>query len=172
MTTSHFDVQLSASELMMAVQAGALRRCQRIADEQRDAALLDASRWWQSEIEGCIGEMVLSKWLGLFWSGKGKRGEPDVGPFEVRYCWRKNAHLIIQPWDLKPDKINQPFFLVTGCAYNYQIRGWITPGEGKEVGHLRKDIRSPTRYVHQSKLYSPESALQYLEGKHGQNSTD
>lgn len=120
---------LSNADVMLAAIVGIMRHVQ---DHQRgyndrnqaDVDLAD----WQKDIEGALGELVVSRVLGIPWTGRiGTTGGGDVGPFGVRTRPKHEWDMIIQPWD----DDNRPMICVTGLNGVYRIWGWIYAEEGK-----------------------------------------
>lgn len=112
-----------------------------------------------AHIQGAIGELVVSKYVGLPWDGKFKNNEEwlswrktghDVSGLEVRFTTHRNGRLIIH----EKDKNRSIYILVNEIGpMQYFIAGWIFGFEGKkdsyweDVGYGR-----PCYYVPRDKL--------------------
>jgi len=136
------EVELVPMELFQAAMVGVYRRLDAMRknrkDKERDAGKCDHLSFWQNEIEGAAGEAVVSKYLGLYWSGSpGELFKPDAGGCEVKTTPYEYGRLLIRDREAKerPDKIQKPWILVTGGYGRYVIRGWLWPepyvSEGK-----------------------------------------
>lgn len=94
------------SERMMAESVAAWRAL-RVMDQKLRAGHGDGSRdphkIRDDHLKGAVGEMVLSKYLNVYWDP----GEEDFGRFgdvlgyEVRATWHRNGHLAV--YDDDPD---------------------------------------------------------------------
>lgn len=65
-------VCLTPWEMMLAAQAGVMRQVENL--KRGRAAFYGAGNLndWQYHVEGCLGEFALAKFLGVYWSGKGR----------------------------------------------------------------------------------------------------
>lgn len=84
-----------------------------------------------ADIIGAIGEVVVAKTIGCYWTGDLGRtdgGAPDIGPFHVRTRPRSDGELILWP----NDRDDGPFLLVVFDRLPYfRIVGWCYGREGK-----------------------------------------
>jgi hypothetical protein len=142
-------VQLSAQEIMLAANAGVVRRVRAIsANAQRTHGQPDNNRWEQ-DIEGCCAEVAVCKALGIYWTGAERIRANDAGSFDVRYTPHPNGCLILHDED--PDR---RFVLVIGKYGVYRLAGWIDAVEGKverfwgDKGHNR-----PAYWIPQDELH-------------------
>lgn len=125
------EVKLTAAELLLAAQAGVMRQVENVTRNQgQNTHGNDETKPWQDHIEGACGEMALSKYLGVFWKGKGKWGDSDVADMDVRTRPFHEAELILHP--PKKDKPHRIFWHVTGKNGVYMIHGWIYAHEGQK----------------------------------------
>ena len=117
---------------------GLLRQIQNIENNRHHAH--GASNWysWQMHVEGCMGEYVAAKYLGIFWDGKlGDLSPGDIGRIEARTAGgatgfeKGNIHkrrLRLH----KTDKDDVPFIHITGVNGFYLMHGWLYGKEGKK----------------------------------------
>jgi hypothetical protein len=150
-------IQLTWYEIMMAALAGTMRHVENLKKNRKPAYGAGHERDWQIDIEGCLGECALAKYLGLYWSGKGTFRGSDVGKFEVRTAAKQHYKLILHPTD-DDDKI---FWLACGLNGNYTIKGWILAKDGKKEEYWGDNAGNnrPAYWVPQSEL----KPLQLLE---------
>lgn len=97
------------------------------------------SNGMDADIQGCLGEMVVSKYLGLPWDGKLKTNEEwlewrnvghDVSGLEVRFTKHEKGRLIVHP----KDKDRSIFVLVVqSYAGAFDIVGWCFGFEAKKT---------------------------------------
>lgn len=124
------QVSLELCEVLMASQIGATRHIAALKRGLNGKHGCSPESAWQVHIEGACGEQALAKCLGIYWSGSintFKHGG-DVGCYQVRTRSRHDYELIIRPGD-QQDSV---FFLVTGLAPNYVVRGWIIGRNGRQ----------------------------------------
>ena len=121
-------VALTPWEMLLAAQAGVMRQVENCKANRIPFYGAGNQNDWQLHIEGCLGEFALSKYLGVFWSGKGRLRAPDVGEVDVRTRSKDNYELILHRED--PD--NRVFYLLCGVNGRYTVKGWITGEEGKQ----------------------------------------
>tara|TARA_R110000803_G_scaffold72533_2_gene136219 strand:- start:548 stop:1060 length:513 start_codon:yes stop_codon:yes gene_type:complete len=121
----YVDVKLTAAEVLLASHVGCMRNVQslKMANEPEHP---DEKEWWNTNIIGALGELVIAKHFNLFWTGAvGDWKARDVYGLEVKTNQliypRKNI-LMIKKKRAKPDA---PYFLVAGSDFNYRIFGWI-----------------------------------------------
>jgi hypothetical protein len=87
---------------------------------------------WQSQITGFLGEMAVSKAMGLpFAPDLTKfRRTPDVGMYEVRSTSHDPPQLLVKPGDL----LTRRFLLVVVQVPVCDIAGWIRGTDAEDVG--------------------------------------
>ena len=125
---SYKEVKLTSSEMLIAAQSGVIRQVENISKKRKAAHGAGSKNDWQLHIEGCLGEMALSKYLDVYYSGKGKFRAPDVGVVDVRTSTSHNNRLILH----KEDPDERVFYFVTGVNGEYRIQGWILGKDGKQ----------------------------------------
>lgn len=116
------EIKVTTWEMMSAALVGVMRQIEDLRAGRRH-------RWghafvpaWQNNIEAAISEFAVAKHLGVFWPGKGKIKDPDLGDnIEVRHSGKHDNSLIIRDGD-NPESI---FYFVTGLYGEYRIRGKI-----------------------------------------------
>lgn len=151
-TTHDIEVSLSPSEMMSAAIAGVMRQVENCARLRTPRFGAGASNDWQLHIEGCLGEYVIAKYLGVFWPGKGGLRDADVGDMDVRTRSRDNYELILHESD--PD--DRVFWLVCGGNGKYRVKGWITGYDGKHSDYWKDPAGGrPAYFVPQSVLRAP-----------------
>lgn len=136
-------IELENWEIYTAGTVAIIRRVECIRKQNRPNHGADSDKEWQMEIEGCLGEYALSKFLNLRWCGKGSATMPDVGEVDVRTRSRHDYDLILHPKD--PD--DRVFWLVTGKNGSYRIRGWILAKDGKQEKYW-KDPSGKNRWAY------------------------
>lgn len=144
-------IRLEWSEVMLAGVAGIMRQIDSLKNQYRPAHGSGVSNDWQLHIEGCLGEMALSKYLGLRWCGKGSFETPDVGGVDVRTRSQQHYDLILH----KKDPDDRKFWLVCGGNGIYTVKGWIMGADGKQE-RFWKDPARTGRHAY----FVPQSELQ------------
>lgn len=129
-------ITLTPAEIMLGATAGMMRQVENIKNNARPFYGAGRDNDWQLNIEGVLGEMALSKHLGIYWKGKGTMRAPDVGDVDVRTTAHEGGHLILHPND--PD--DRLFYLLTGKNGTYTLHGSILGRAGK----LDKWVKDPT----------------------------
>ena len=140
-------ISLTASEMMLAAQAGVLRTVENLvrgAHGAHGAAVND----WSMSIEGALAEWAASKALGKHWPGKGQMRGDDIGGLQVRSTAHLGGHLMLH----KTDKDEDLFILMIGQASEWHPTGWIRGKSGKQQQWWRTDMRSPCFMVPQEEL--------------------
>jgi hypothetical protein len=126
-------IRISNPELIQASYAGCMRVVTSIkrSAKGRYGATEGMDGRWQSDIIGCIGELVVAKMLDKFWSGAiGTYHPGDVGAYEVRATSKpSNTSLLLHP----PDGDDKLFFLVipTPDPQVFDVHGPILARHGK-----------------------------------------
>lgn len=149
-------IELTSSEIMLAAQAGVMRQVENLKRrEGQNTHGYDERNPWQIHIEGCCGEMAVAKYLGLYWKGKGQRGEADVADMDVRTRPFHDADLILH----KSDPSSRIFWHVTGVNGIYMIHGWIIAHEGQEEAFWSDKYNNgrPAYFVPNIDLRDPQS---------------
>jgi len=145
-------VELTWREVRLAVFAATERQIFNIHQRRVNRHGLVDSQDWDVHIQGVLGEFVVCKHLGLYWTGAIPANETagDAGRHQVRATTRSAGCLIVHPED--PDDV--PFVLVTGTAPTFRIAGWITGGDAKQTQWWRTDVRNAAYFVPQAALRS------------------
>lgn len=110
-------VEITYSELLLAATAGIMRHIEDIKKNMKPQYGIENRYAWQANIEGCIGEMVVHKYLGAYWSGKGIFRSRDIGKDEVRFS--NTPYLILH----EKDPSDAKYYYVTGFGLRYEIYG-------------------------------------------------
>lgn len=148
-------VTLTWSEVLIAAQAGSMRRVYALRNSVGAAHNGGPADPWDADIEGAAAELAVCKALGVFWSGlevagSDKRvGIPDAGGVQVRSTRRLSGSLILHDGDADDDA----FVLVVGRVPRLDIKGWIYGRDGKRADFWRSEsVRCPAYFVPQSAL--------------------
>lgn len=118
------QVRLSGDEVQLGAVAGVQRSWYAL---ERGDPWAKAKDFWQQGVLGCLAELALAKYLGVYWTGLAKVGANDVGRYEVRTTAWDNGCLMLQP----KDRDEAQYVLVTGSRYLWTIHGWCYGYEGK-----------------------------------------
>lgn len=140
-------ITLTASEMMLAAQAGVMRTVQNLV-QGATGAHGSAADDWSMSIEGALAEWAASKALGVHWPGKGQMRGDDIGGMQIRSTRNPAGSLILH----KTDRDGDIFVLMVGQASEWRPAGWIRAASGKQDRFWRTDIRSPAYLVPQSEL--------------------
>jgi hypothetical protein len=122
------SVKLTWGEMLLAAQAGAMRQVENLKEGRSPAYGAGNQNDWQYNVEGCLGECALAKFLGVYWSGKGVLGAPDVGTVDVRTRSQDHYELYLH----KSDPDDRVFYLLCGINGEYSVKGWILGKDGKK----------------------------------------
>jgi len=145
-------ITLTEFEMELAALVGTRRQIQNIFGGRKDAYGADYEDGWTSHIEGAAGEIAVAKWGDKFWNGNiGDLKADDVGSWQVRTTTWQNGCLILHPDKDADDKV---FFLATGLAPTFFLRGWLRARDGKKEEYW-SDPQRRNRwafFVPQSKL--------------------
>lgn len=122
-------IDLSNAEVGNACMGGMRRNISSIRDGRKDNHGLSGPGW-NEHIVGAIGEMVVAKALGIYWSaGVDTFKDPDLGvDIQVRCSDQPMASLIVRD----DDKDDHRFVLVVGVLYRFHIVGWMYGDEAKQ----------------------------------------
>ena len=148
------EVQLTPTEIMMGAQAGVMRQVQNLNTNgsKPTYGLEGNNQDWQIHIEGTLAEQAVAKHLNTYWSGKGRRGDVDVGDVDVRSTHHMKGCLIVHPGD--PD--DRFFYLALGLNGAYRIPGGMYGREAKQDKYWRDGIARPAYFVPAADLYFPK----------------
>lgn len=141
-------ITLSASEMMLAAQAGVMRTVENLIRGKHGAhgAAVDD---WSMSIEGALAEWAASKALGIHWPGKGQMRGADAGNLQIRSTRNPKGGLMLHPTDQDRDT----FVLMIGNGNQWHPAGWLRAADGKQDKYWRVEgMRSPCYLVPQSDL--------------------
>lgn len=144
---------LSQAEMLIAAQAGCLRRIAAVKHHRQHNNGVPTIDMWGMDIEGAAAELVVAKWLGKYWNSVADdptQLEGDVGRYQVRHTRRIDGRLILHD----KDKNDAVFVLVVGQYPNYYICGWTDGATGKQQQYWRNGER-PAFFVPQYALLDP-----------------
>lgn len=100
----------------------------------------DGSRFpaWQSQITGFLGEMAVSKAMGLPFAPDltGFKRVADVGMYEVRSTSLPDGKLLVKPADRMTRRFLHVRVLVPDCV----IVGWIRGFDAQDVGLWNQNL--------------------------------
>ena len=144
------EVKLSPTEIYAGAQAGVLRQVQNLTSDgsKPTRGLENNASDWQLHIEGVLAEQAVAKHLNVYFSGKGQRGDKDVGDYEVRTTDRANGRLLIR----QTDSDDSFYLLCTGLNGTYQIHGGIHGRDAKQDKYWDASLPRPCWAVPQSDL--------------------
>jgi len=146
------EFTLTMTEYEIAAYVGFQRQVGIIREDKKDQTGHEEIGY-DKHVLGAIGEYIVAKHLGVFWTGLTKFGATDVGPYQVRTASTTSTYapsLIIRPGD--PD--NQISILVTGKELTYTIVGWLWGRDAKRPEFRRQPQNRPWAFfVPQHCLY-------------------
>lgn len=144
-------VELTWAELWLAINAGVLRRLNGVRYRREEPYGARPTAAWNDDINGCIAELALAKYLGIFWSGTvGRLDLPDVGTLQVRSKVEVQHRLVV----LRSDDDDKPFVSVLVTVPVCHLCGWMFAKDAKKDGWLLPDPPKPDRF------FVPNDALQ------------
>ena len=131
-------ITLTQREMLFAQLAGETRETARSTAGHHHIAGLDMDKdasGTTQHIFGAIGELIVAKVLGLYWSGPTEElGAPDVGvaadKTEVRTTMSPTGELIIRPGD--SDDLRYYLVAPTTDPNQFNLVGWMLAGEAKQ----------------------------------------
>lgn len=152
--TQPIPVELSWPELLLAVNAGVMRRLNAVRNGRKEEYGRHPAASWNEDINGCIAELALAKYLGIFWSGTvGRLDLPDVGTLQVRSKTEVGHRLVIR----RSDKDAEPFVSVLVGIPVCHLCGWLFAKDAKRETWLLPDPDKPDRF------FVPNGELQPIE---------
>ena len=142
---------LTSGELMLAAIMGSTRQVRSITSGKQHRHGADKEKGFAMHITGAIGEMVVSKHLGIYYVGGGDVKAPDLtNGDKVRCTPMSDGCLILHP----DDKPHARYWLVTGSVNGteFHVRGSIIAQDGMLDKYWRDDVREPAYFVPQGAL--------------------
>jgi len=132
------------SELCFAQNVGMLRNTVAIRAGTPPRHGCEQNRW-DVNINGAIGEMMLAKYLGIYWAGAiGDKLAADVGKYyQVRATDHPYGKLIAHPSDVDW----QPFVLARILLPEVHLVGWLWGGDAKQDEFWKTDVREPAFFA-------------------------
>lgn len=109
---------------------------------------------WSEHIEGACGELVVCKFIGVYWDGSiDSFARADIGrSIQVRTRSKHSYELIVRP----DDADDHIYVLVTGVCPKYTIRGYLYGRDAKKDAYLQTHGgRDAAYFVPHSALMSP-----------------
>jgi hypothetical protein len=150
------------SELNLAGNVGVLRMIYALRTERKRLPGLSTDDAGPIQhILGAIGEMMLAKHLGVFWSGTVGtiRASADVADcYQVRATDLPYGKLIVHP----PDNDTQPFVLARVILPDVHLVGWLWGKEAKSQSFWRTDVPYPAFFawpVHDMETLPDQTAV-------------
>lgn len=157
-------VKLRRDEMLHAAMVGATRCIEDLVGAAQAAYGAPGDNDWQLDIQGALGEKVVAKHFGLYWSGAlGDKSAKDVGGAQVRCSTSHDNSLIVhRPPPAERDSPDDPFILVTGKGPLFWIRGWLLGREAQRDIYWRthfgpKQLQKPAFFVPAVDLRSIET---------------
>jgi hypothetical protein len=127
------QITLGLRERIMAANVGQMRRLTAMRRESVDShGAKDLG--WDEDIEGAAAELIVAKYLNVFWNLETDVGDPDIGTnIQVRWTRRHDNSLIVRP----SDPADHFYVLVTGQMPTMTIQGFILGLEAQDAAWLR-----------------------------------
>ena len=145
-------IKLRYPEILLGAQAGVMRKISGLKNKRPQAYGLDQENHWQIDIEGALGEMALAKYLNLYWQGKGKVRDFDVGgKMEVKTVKSTKLSLILHK-DYPDDYV---YWLMIGIYGSYEVAGWIYGRDGKQEKYYKDPKGGRPAYFVPTKALNP-----------------
>lgn len=148
-----FTVTLTSMEMLMACLVGVRRNIESI-EQKLHANHGFMGNAWEIHIEGACAEMAVAKVLENYWGGPVNTfKDADIGQkIQVRSTQYKTGCLIVR----KDDSSDDIYYLVTGIAPTYIIRGWLYGRDARKKKWLQAPAgRPPAWFVPQDALRHP-----------------
>jgi hypothetical protein len=143
------EIELTASEMMVAAQIGCRRNIESVLSKRSD--IIGLSNGWENDIEGALAETAFAKHFNMWLDPNlSKFGTKDVGEWHIRSTKHENGHLCIHP-----NEYEGKYVLMVGRLNHWRIAGWIDASEGRQEQFLRtmrNDRPVPCYWVPQSNL--------------------
>ncbi len=147
-------VTLTWPEIMLAINAGIMRRVHAIRSGKAGVYGARKASAWDNDINGAIAEMGCAKWANVFWSGTvGMTTLPDVGEWQVRSKLVAGDRMVVRPDD--PD--DSIFISVLVDPPDVTLCGWMAGIYAKQEKWLREYPPKPPMY------FVDESSLRPME---------
>lgn len=144
--------RLSKTELGTGAICGMRRQIESVLKGRKDRDGLDPEEGWTVHIEGALGELVVAKFLNIYWDFSVNRFQgPDLGKnYQVKTRAKNHYDLLVRPHD----NDNDIYILVVGMAPEYRVVGWYYGRDAKKEEWLKKvrPDRPAAYYVPQSFL--------------------
>lgn len=154
------DVTLTWSELTTAAMIGVRRQVQNLATGKKHRYGANEDETWSINIDGCCGEMVVAKALGMYWTGNlGDWKADDVGGLQVRTTYYHTGDLCLH----RDDQDDKVFVLVTGRAPHYRVPGWIYAWRGKNEQYWSDKLDKQGKPLNRPAFWVPQSVLLPIE---------
>jgi hypothetical protein len=144
-------ISLSPSDMLLAAMAGCMRNIENLSAGRKDAYSAAGKSGlgdFQMHILGCMGELVVSRFLGLPWHGKGVFRGPDVGSnIGVRTTERDGDSVLLALHDADPDEFL--FYCVRRFkrSNRFEVFEPILGAAGKRAEFWRSDMPVPAYFV-------------------------
>jgi hypothetical protein len=161
------EVTLTKDELLTVAIVGVQRGVYSKAANASPRYGIKEEDSWQSVVVGTIGEYVLAKHTGTFWSGAlGDYQAADVGQWQVRTTPYPHGHLRMH----RKDSSESAWVLITGSFFVYTIRGWIWGKDGKKDEYWGDKFNTgrPAFWVPQDVLNPIETLPRHSHSVHNQ----
>lgn len=151
---------LSWSEVMLAINAGVMRRVYAVKSGKAGVYGARDESVWDNDINGAIAEMGCAKWANVFWNGTvGVTTSPDVGKWQVRSKVIKGHRLVVRPSDNDGDV----FVSVLVQIPNVVLCGWLFGRDAKRSEWLQTFEPKPAMYFVEDQFLRPMDELLSVE---------
>ena len=153
-STQTVDIRLNLLEVHLAGSIGLIRQEESLRKGLKDKHGCDGSDGFSIHIQGAAGEMVLAKYLQIYWMGSVNTFTKinDVANFEVKTRSKDSYQLLVR----RDNKDSDIFVLVVGTIPNFKIIGWLSGQEAKQEKWLKfHGDREGAYFVPNEELKSP-----------------
>ena len=148
------EAQLTNAEMMMGVRIGEARQEKAILRKYKDKHGFERAGWTE-HIEGCFGEILISKHLGVYWGGNldSFKDADILRRVQVKTRSKHKYDLVFRP----DDNEDHVFVLVTGKCPNYRLHGFMRGFDCKREDWWKNPGDRPYAW------FVPKEALQPIE---------
>lgn len=165
------QIKLSVRELSLAAHHG-IQRWTRSQEDGSKGKNNQPKHGPEQDIMGATGELAVSRYTGLYWSGVAAIGAPDVGGFiDVRTVTDEDHRLIIQK-DEKPESIQVLVLANTEDTSIFVIMGWIYAHEGMVDRWWTEPVKGRGAFFVATDALHPPVELFPLIAEHMKNRCD
>lgn len=150
------EIRLTWSEVLLAINAGVMRRCYAIKSGKLSAYGARMESAWDNDINGAIAEFGCAKWANVFWNGTvGVTTASDVGRWQVRSKVVIGHRLVVRP----DDNDDEIFISVLVQIPIVTLCGWLSGREAKQPRWLQTYDPKPPMYFIEDEFLRPMEEL-------------